>query len=1000
MSKNNKILSWLYPYLVCVTVFMVLVLALKLIWGIGSTHLMKSIIDAIVASGFISLLVLPIFVLMRLCSEKLSVIITSIVFAFMFLLEISLTIFTMKSGALMDNEIFLRPINEMIETMQSGVDNLWLILAGFVGFIVLYCYLMSVLVKRLRFNNIISIIATLLIVLSAVFVWMIPNLEASPDPNVRNFVTDKTWYLIRSTVSSEALAQDDVNYDKAMIIEYMRMHPDRYYLNHRYPMEFLDNTKDNLSQFFNDAETKPNIVIVIVESLGNEWMWMSPFVDSLAKESLYWPNCLTTTKRSFGVVPAMTGSVPCGIRGYQFGNMPKTNTLIGILKSNGYQANAFYAGQFYFDCVAEYLFSQKIDYMSDFYKDYKADEDKNKGSYWGYHDEFLFEKSMKVLEKKQSPMLNLFVTISSHDMAKEGNPVFAKATEKAKRIVESQDVHELSDDVFDKAVTFAYADDCLKKFFNDYSKRDDYDNTIFVVTGDHGSGFLMTSDLSRYHVPLIIYSPLLKESRTFKNIVTHNDVVPSLVALMRNKYHFNTPKKVSWAGNYLGINKDDSPSEMLFVEYADGVTKILSDGFFYDKDDDKTYKITDDMMLEEASDDPHHEALKRKLEIYKYVNDYVYLNDMLVSDEILTNEKYEEIYNYHQSDTIECSTAEDGHWVSFYLYPKKKIDGEWEKIKISLKAEVLFIDTLDADQYMDLKFYCSGKNHKYPDYYTDKIVKFLPEDTIEVGKWYDLNVEKEFVVKGATDLKCNINTFYSKWMESNRAMFRNVDVKVSGSNMSTRFEYPSSKIWAHRVNDPEETNAKTEAFDGIEVDLVYDKQNNNIYVSHEKEYGDAMTFREYISKLNHPDEVHYWLDVKNLNEDTETICDTIIAIAYDYGFDGKFVVESWYASAVKQANKKGVYTSLWVDNIAAQDNPDTTAWFDKYSKRIDVGKPDALSADYRMWQLLVEYFPEMKLHLWQTPAEFTKENVRITKKICRDPHVKVLLVDYDKPVNY
>ena len=365
MSKNNKILSWLYPYMVCVTVFMVLVLALKLCWGIGSDYIMKSVADAIAASGFIALCVLPIYALTRLLSEKLSVVITSCIFAFLFLLEISLTIFTLKSGALMDNEIFLRPFNEMIETMQSGVDNLWLILAGFVGFIVLYCYLMSVLVKRLRFNNIISIIATLLIVLSSVFVWMIPNLEASPDPNVRNFVTDKTWYLIRSTVSSETLAQDDVNYDKAMIIEYMRMHPDRYYLNHRYPMEFLDNTKDNLSQCFNDAETKPNIVIVIVESLGNEWMWMSPFVDSLAKESLYWPNCLTTTKRSFGVVPAMTGSVPCGIRGYQFGNMPKTNTLIGILKSNGYQANAFYAGQFYFDCVAEYLFSQKIDYMSD-----------------------------------------------------------------------------------------------------------------------------------------------------------------------------------------------------------------------------------------------------------------------------------------------------------------------------------------------------------------------------------------------------------------------------------------------------------------------------------------------------------------------------------------------------------------------------------------------------------------------------------------------------------
>ena len=76
------------------------------------------------------------------------------------------------------------------------------------------------------------------------------------------------------------------------------------------------------------------------------------------------------------------------------------------------------------------------------------------------------------------------------------------------------------------------------------------------------------------------------------------------------------------------------------------------------------------------------------------------------------------------------------------------------------------------------------------------------------------------------------------------------------------------------------------------------------------------------------------------------------------------------------------------------------AWRDKISKRIAEAQPDVLSADYRMWQLLEEHFPDINILLWQTPASFNKENVEITKKICRDPHVQVLLVDYDKPVNY
>ena len=202
-------------------------------------------------------------------------------------------------------------------------------------------------------------------------------------------------------------------------------------------------SEDNLSQYFNDSDTKPNVVMIIVESLGNEWMGtnnsispLMPFLDSLSKKSLYWKNCMSTTLRSFGAVPAITGSVPCGIRGYQFGNMPETNTLLGILKSNGYETNAFYSGEFYFDCVAEYLISQKIDYMSNFYAEYKNDNDKTKGNYWGFHDEFLFDKSIEILNDKKSPMFNLFITISTHDDIDENNPIFAEAVRKTKLIFE------------------------------------------------------------------------------------------------------------------------------------------------------------------------------------------------------------------------------------------------------------------------------------------------------------------------------------------------------------------------------------------------------------------------------------------------------------------------------------------------------------------------------------------------------------------------------------
>ena len=781
MSKKVGILRWFQPFLVCAMAFVCLMVLLKAVFGavqhdvegITLQAVLISIADTVVAAGLMSLLILLVYALLRLLSDKVAVIVAAFLFAFLLLLEVSLTVFTMKSGALMDNEIFLRPFGEVVETMKNGVDNLWLILGGFVVFIVFYCWLMCIVVNKIKLGKLSAIIVSAFLVSASSLFWLVPILEDTTNPNVRNVVTNKTWYLLRS-LSSDDIKAANVAFDGAIAEEYIGMHSDRVYPDCHYPMEFVDDTKDNLSQFFNDSNVSPNIVIVVVESLGSEWMGTNradvpvmPFVDSLSRQSLYWENCLSTTPRSFGVVPSLTGSVPCGVRGYQFGNMPQTNSLISILKSNGYETNAFYAGQFYFDCVAEYLISQEIDFMSDFYSDFEAENDNNKGGFWGYHDGIMFDKSMQVLEGKNSPMMNLFVTISTHDDVKEDNPIFADAIKK---------VDEIGNLDRKKAAMYVYADDCLRKFFADYSRRDDYENTIFVVTGDHSSGFYLKSDLSRYHVPLIIYSPLLKEPKKFKNIVTHNDLAPSLVTLMRNKYYLETPEKACWAGNFLGIDEGESQSEMLFVEYAKGITKMLSNGYLYVKNDDKTYKINEDMTLKDASGDPYHKVIRRKFDVYKYVNDYVYLNDMLVSDKSRA-EEYEKINKYSSSKTIECQT---GEWKTFSLMPKVKIPGDWEKIKISLSADVSFLDEVPADQYIDLYFYCVGENQKYPSFYTDKIIKFLTVDKVEIGKWYKLDIEKEFVVRDATDLKCSVYTYYSRRTESNRVLFKNIDVKISG----------------------------------------------------------------------------------------------------------------------------------------------------------------------------------------------------------------------------
>lgn len=215
------------------------------------------------------------------------------------------------------------------------------------------------------------------------------------------------------------------------------------------------------------------------------------------------------------------------------------------------------------------------------------------------------------------------------------------------------------------------------------------------------------------------------------------------------------------------------------------------------------------------------------------------------------------------------------------------------------------------------------------------------------------------------------------------------------------FSYPKSKIWAHRVNEPEQANMKMKTFDGIEVDLSYDVESGELFVSHDIDKNMMqLTFRQYLQLLDRPHKSYYWLDVKNLFDNPDAICDTILLLADVYGFKNKFFVESWDGNALIKAHKKGIQTSLWVDNVSVKNTTDIKRWFEKYSTIVGNVNPDALSAEYHMLHLLVDNFPDKNIYLWQTPAEYNDENVEITKEICRDPHVKVLLIDYDKPIKY
>lgn len=438
-----------------------------------------------------------------------------------------------------------------------------------------------------------------------------------------------------------------------------------------YPLIKSGHTKNVLGEYFELKEEKPNIVMVIVEGLGRDFMGegaefggFTPFLDSLSQKSLYWENCLSTTGRTFGVLPAITGSLPFGKSGFmELEKYPNKLTLFSILKNNGYLTSFYQGTNSSFDNVDSYLISENVDRIIDkssFGEEYEMQEE-NEGFSWGYPDKELFKKSLSLHREDGQPRLEIYMTISNHEPFIPPRQDYyedkvAQLLKKGQFDGAAKRVIKKNDNVF---ATLLYSDDALKYFFEEYKKQPGYDNTIFIVTGDHRLiPIPQRNNLSRFHVPLLIYSPLLKNPKKISAVSSHFDVPPTLMALLESKYELKMPKKVAWMGDALDTNTSfrsvkDIPlmrNKNELKEYISG-EKLYSDGAVYSIDENMDLGSTFG-----GSD------LEKKLQHFKSLNAYVTANDKIIPDSLaiftIKKEKFTDsemvwinsLYNGYNSD--------------------------------------------------------------------------------------------------------------------------------------------------------------------------------------------------------------------------------------------------------------------------------------------------------------------------------------------------------------
>lgn len=337
-----------------------------------------------------------------------------------------------------------------------------------------------------------------------------------------------------------------------------------------YPFLHRDSTPDVLSPFFRKSERPPNIVIILVEGLGrafsNEGAYLgsfTPFLDSLSDKSLYFSNFLSSGGRTFAVLPSLLASLPLAENGFlELGDqMPPHLSLLNLLKTSGYTTSFYYGGDSHFDNMDIFLRKNGIDELNDG-KTFPAGYTKlpaYNGFSWGYNDAELYRRYLNSRNPDaENPQLNILLTVSSHSpfLLNEQDKYLNLLNQHLKGLKANDNAKSYQNYKYEYA-SILYTDDALKTFFDKYSRRKDFKNTIFLITGDHRMPEIpMSTKIDRYHVPLIIYSPLLKRTARIESVSSHFDITPSLLSFLNQQYGIKRPSLCTWMGQGLDTSRN------------------------------------------------------------------------------------------------------------------------------------------------------------------------------------------------------------------------------------------------------------------------------------------------------------------------------------------------------------------------------------------------------------------------------------------------------------
>lgn len=409
---------------------------------------------------------------------------------------------------------------------------------------------------------------------------------ASPDPFSSNLALNPVLYMVDTySFRKSDFEEEKVHQAYPIVAQFLGVDKDGPNYDEK-KLNFIREFSANPER----ENQKPNFVVIIMESMGHFKTGLggsavnpTPNLDALAKDSLLFNHFYTPTIATARSVFAAITSLP-DISKVETGSrnpfVVNQHTAIGELKN--YEKYYFLGGSANWGNIRGVLTYNIPDlhvYEEGSYKSTPVDV-------WGISDLNLFKEADGIINQRDinKPFFALIQSSGFHrpytiPSDSDGFKILTKND------ISEKEIRDYGFESFEEYNAMRLQDFSLGKFFELAKKQKWYDNTIFLVFGDHSLPANAAKNVPEwqwpvangFHVPLVIHSPKYIKPGVETKVASEMDVMPTIAGLAGVAY-----KTRSYGRDLFNPKFDNYRAAFSYNWYAPFHITLMDKDFYFE----------------------------------------------------------------------------------------------------------------------------------------------------------------------------------------------------------------------------------------------------------------------------------------------------------------------------------------------------------------------------------------------------------------------------------